>query len=510
KLVTPQITAEATGTANGAERRLQLTARLGNLAVLYPQFPGALTAIGTAVQSDAGYQIDLSAKGPGQIDASVKGSLANNFRTADLAISGTATAALANEIATPRSLSGPLRFDLRLRGPLKLSSLSGPVSISGGRLADPAQTFAVQDITGQFQLAGGTAQMKLNAGVSTGGSVVVTGSVGLDSPYPADLAIQIQNVKLRDPELYSTTANGAVTFKGPAIGGALIAGSIDLGQTEIRIPSTGLGANGDLPGLEHVHEPADVHATRVRAGLLGTTGSGRGAAGGYALNLKISAPNQVFIRGRGLDAELGGSLVLRGTTQAIVPSGAFNLIRGRLDILGRRLVLTDAMLQLQGALIPFVRILASVESDGITSSVLIQGDANDPQVTFTSSPDLPQEEVIARLLFDRGLGTLTAFQAIQLASAVAALAGRGGEGVIGNLRKQAGLDNLDVQTDASGNAQITAGKYLSEKIYSEVTVDAGGNSDVSLNLDITKNITLKGHVDTDGKTGIGLFVQKDY
>ncbi|MEO6301311.1 MAG: translocation and assembly module protein TamB, partial [Paracoccaceae bacterium] len=53
KLVTPQITAEATGTANGAERRLQLTARLGNLAVLYPQFPGALTAIGTAVQSDA-------------------------------------------------------------------------------------------------------------------------------------------------------------------------------------------------------------------------------------------------------------------------------------------------------------------------------------------------------------------------------------------------------------------------------------------------------------------------
>jgi len=225
--------------------------------------------------------------------------------------------------------------------------------------------------------------------------------------------------------------------------------------------------------------------------------------------LRISAPNQVFIRGRGLDAELGGSLTLRGTTMAIVPAGAFNLIRGRLDILGRRLDLSEALLQLQGALVPFIRIVASVESDGVTSSVLIEGDATNPVVSFTSSPALPDEEVIARLLFDRGLDTLTAFQAIQLASAVAALAGRGGEGVVGNIRKQFGLDNLDLTTDANGGAAVTLGKYLTEKVYTEVEVQQD-NTSISLNLDVAPHITLKAQAGSDGQTGIGIFLQRDY
>jgi translocation and assembly module TamB len=226
------------------------------------------------------------------------------------------------------------------------------------------------------------------------------------------------------------------------------------------------------------------------------------------LNLRISAPNQVFIRGRGLDAELGGGLILRGTTDAIIPSGAFNLIRGRLDILGRRLELSEALLQLQGALVPFVRIIASVESDGITASVLIEGAANDPQVSFTSNPQLPQEEVL--LLFDRGLENLTAFQAIQLAGAVATLAGTGGVGVIENIRKRSGLDNLDITANGSGETSVTVGKYLSDNAYTEATVDQGGKSSVSINLDLAPHITLKGHVDSDGQTGIGVFLQRDY
>ena len=337
----------------------------------------------------------------------------------------------------------------------------------------------------------------------------VKGSVAIVAPYTADAAIDLGGVVLRDPALYATTVTGALTMRGPALGAALVAGSVTLGKTELRIPSTGLGGDGDLRGLQHAHEPADVRATRVRAGLVDSGGTASGGSG-YALDLHISAPNQVFIRGRGLDAELGGSLVVRGTTQAMSPAGAFNLIRGRLDILGKRLNLSEALLQLQGALVPFVHIVASVESDGITAAVVIDGQATNPSVTFSATPDLPQEEVLAHLLFGRGLQNITAFQAVQLAGAVATLAGRGGEGVIGTLRHRAGLDNLDVQTDVTGNASVTAGKYLSDKIYTEVTVDQGGKSAVSLNLDVNSHVTLKGHVASDGQTGIGVFLQRDY
>ena len=505
----PQIKASVTGTVAGSSRKLNVSARLADLGVLYPQFPGALTVTGTAEQSDTGTTLDLAAKGPGQIDAKVKGTLTPDFTRANLGITGTATAALANALIAPRSIDGALRFDLRLNGPLALSSLSGPVSISGGRLADPSQNFALKDLSATATLGNGRAQIAGSGGVSTGGKLTVQGSVALAAPYAADLSVKLAQVVLKNPQLYTTTLNGNLTFRGPALGRATVAGAIALGRTELRIPSSGFGADGNLPGLTHVGDAADVKATRARAGVGGAVGT-RTAGPGYTLNLTISAPNQVFVRGRGLDAELGGSLTLRGTTANIVPAGAFNLIRGRLDILGRRLVLSEAQFQMQGALVPYIHVVASVESEGITSSVLIDGEADNPVVTFSSNPDLPQEEVVARLLFDRGLETISAFQAAQLASAVATLAGKGGDGVIGALRRKTGLDNLDVQTDGSGNTSVTAGKYLSDKTYSEVTVDQGGKSSISLNYDVARHITLKVHVDSVGSTGAGVYLKKDY
>jgi translocation and assembly module TamB len=142
--------------------------------------------------------------------------------------------------------------------------------------------------------------------------------------------------------------------------------------------------------------------------------------------------------------------------------------------------------------------------------VLIEGEATDPTVTFTSSPDLPQEQVLAHLLFDRGLDKISAFQAAQLASAVASLAGRGGDGVMGALRRKTLLDNLDVQADGTGSTTVTAGKYLGDKAYSEVTMGQGGTSSISLNYDLGNHITAKTHTDSEGTTGLGIFLTRDY
>jgi translocation and assembly module TamB len=295
-------------------------------------------------------------------------------------------------------------------------------------------------------------------------------------------------------------------------GGGRIGGQILLSNTEVQIPSTGLGGVADLPGLQHVNEPADVRATRGRAGLLGVAGGGGagGTARPIALDLLISAPSQIYIRGRGLDAELGGELRLGGTTASVQPSGAFSLIRGRLDILGRRLTLSEATLALEGNFVPMVAVAASTESDGITSFVRIDGPATEPVVSFTSTPQLPEEEVLARLLFGRGIANLSALQAAQLANAVATLAGRGGVGIIGRLRTGFGLDDLDVQTDATGSATVRAGKYLSENVYSEVQVDGQGQSQINLNLDLSPSVTVRGSAGSSGDTGLGIFFEKDY
>ena len=509
-LANPQLDAQATGVLAGGQQTVNLTARLRNLALLVPEFPGVLTVKGQAVRDAGGITIDLTGQGPGQINAAVKGKIATGMDTANLAITGTAQAALGNAFTSPRAISGRLGFDLRLNGPLAFASVSGPVTLVEGRLADPGLNFAFQNITASAKLAGGRATISVDTEVSSGGQLTAQGSASLRAPYAGDIAIVVSNVTLRDPDLYESTLNGNLTLSGPLRGGATIAGRIVLQQTELRVPSTGFGGAGGLPGLRHVNEQPAVRATRDRAGLIAKAGGTTISGDAFALDITVSAPNRVFIRGRGLDAELGGELRLLGTTANVQPAGSFELIRGRLEILGKRLNLTEALLQLQGELVPFLRIVATTENDGITSGVLIEGPATAPNVTFTSSPQLPEEEVLAQLLFGQSLLNLSALQALQLANAVATLAGQGGEGIVSRLRKGFGLDNLDVKTDAAGGVSLTAGKYISENVYSEVTVDQDGKSQINLNLDVTKSITLRGRASSDGSTGLGIVLEKDY
>ncbi len=514
-LSNPQLSAQASGAVEGDSRRVNLTARLANLGLLLPEFSGPVTAEGTITQNGA-YGINITAQGPGGINATVSGTAATDFSTLDLGITGSAQSALANLFIEPRSVAGPLNFNLRLNGAPALSSLSGSVTGQGLRLVDPELGIALDQGTLRADLSGGRAALSASAAFDGGGQVLLNGPIGLEPPFQADLTVGLREVALSDPELYETTVNGDVRINGPLTGGGNIAGALQLGVTNLRIPSTGFGGAGYIPDeITHLNEPAAVRETRARAGLLGD-GTGAGGAGGgggaapFGLNITISAPNQVFIRGRGLDAELGGQIQLTGTTANVVPIGEFSLIRGRLDLLGRRFTLDEGLAQLRGAFVPWIRLSASTVAEGVTATILIEGEANEPEISFISSPELPEEEVLARLLFGRGLTNLTALQAAQLASAVATLAGRGGEGIVGRLRQGFGLDDLDITTNEEGEAGVRLGRYLTDNIYTDVTVGAGGSTEINLNLDVSPSVTVRGRLDNEGQTGVGIYFERDY
>lgn len=508
-LANPEVSIDLSGLADGSEQHLTLQGKLRNLGVLVPDFPGALTVSGNVQRNNSGATVDIAGKGPGGIDATIKGRLGPDGN--DLTVRGRAQAALANAFIVPRTVTGPLGFDLRLNGPLALSSLSGQITLDNGRLSDPSLAFAFDGISARANLAGGQAKIDATLPLTTSGRVAVSGAIGLTEPFSTALRIGLQDVTLRDPDLFETRLRGELKLSGPLLRRPQLAGQITLLETELRIPSTGFGGAAGLPDLRHLNEPAAVRATRARAGLLvEAAGTNRAGKSDMALNVTISAPNRVFVRGRGLDAELGGEVRLLGTLSALVPTGAFNLIRGRLDLLGKRFDLQEALLQLEGDLIPFLRVVASTENDGITANVVIEGRANDPRVSFTSMPEMPEEEVLAQLLFGQDLQNLSPLQALQLANAIATLAGSGNLGVMGKLRQGIGVDNLDVKTTAEGGTEVTAGKYISKNAYTEVTVGQDGKSKINLNLDLTDNITLRGSAGTDGQTGVGVFLEKDY
>ncbi|MBT8412093.1 MAG: translocation/assembly module TamB domain-containing protein, partial [Octadecabacter sp.] len=509
----PNLTVAGNVASSGADTVADLSVRLANIGLFTADYSGPVQADISARQDRQGWQVSGDATGPVGTAATVSGRV-DNGGALTLNITGSAPLALANVYIAPRQISGLARFDLSVNGPAALSSVRGPVTISDGRLTAPAIGQTLENLGGTITLAGGTARIDLRGQSTAGGGVALSGPVDLSPPNQAALTIALSDVVLRDPTLYRTTVAGAVSINGPLAGGASITGTLDLGEAEVQVPSTGVSALGALPAVTHLGVPTDVRRTLTRAaiGVTAPTTQARSAGPAYPLDLLVRAPARIFVRGRGLDAELGGSLRVTGTSNEVIPIGRFDLIRGRLDILGQRFELSEGYAQLQGDFSPFIRLAATTEArTGTTVSIIVEGPADDIEVRFESTPALPQDEVLSQLLFGRDLSSISPLQAVQLASAVGTLAGTGGGGgVLSNLRQGLDLDALDITTDENGNAAVSAGKYISENVYTDVTVGSDGTSEINLNLDINRDFTARGTVGSGGDTSIGIFFERDY
>ena len=506
--------AQVDGLATGPDALLNFNVALPNIAPLVPKLSGPLNAIGTAAKTPQGWRVETSARGPAGTQAQVSGLVGNDGRL-DMAINGNAPLGLAGPFIAPRSLQGQARFDLTLIGPAALESLSGTIQTSNATLTAPNLRVGLEGINATVNLGANRALIDVTARGSSGGSLGVNGSVGLAGALPADVGITLDGVVVIDPRLYRTSISGGLRLTGPLSGGAAIAGNLNIGETIVTVPSTGLTSIGDIPPITHVGATAANTRTRRKAGLLdggaATDPVDQGQASpGFGLIINVNAPGRIFVRGRGLDAELGGQLLLTGDTNNIISAGRFELARGRLDILGKRFDLAEGSAQFEGDFVPYIRFVSTTTTQNGTASVIVEGRADAPEVTFESTPAGPQEEVLAQLLFGRNLSEISAFQALQLANAVATLAGRGGNGVVGNLRDQFGLDDLDVTTTDSGETALRVGKYLTENVYTDVIAASDGTGEVSLNIDITPNLVGKATLGSDGNSSVGIFFEKDY
>ena len=506
----PQLTAALSGTLGGGTENVQISARIADLRRLVPDLRGPASLQGTAARNGGDWRIDMTGTGPGNITLATRGSLSADASRADLGMTGTAPLSLANPRLRPNVLSGNAGFDLRLNGPPGLDALTGQISTTGARMSLPQLGLSLTDIGATLRLAASRAAVTADMQLSSGGALRVTGDLGLDAPFDANLATDLRALLLREANLYETTANGRITLTGPLTGGARIGGRVSLGAVELRIPRTGPNF-ALLEGLSHDAPPPAVQLTLQRAGLGPRAAAAAQASPqtAFPLDVLVDAPNRIFVRGRGLDAELGGSLRVTGTTSEILPQGQFSLVRGRLDLLGQRLDLTEGAVQLQGDFDPYIRFVAETSTDDVDIEITLEGLASEPQLTIASIPELPQDEVLAQLLFGRDLTSLSALQAVQLADALRTLSGQG-TGIAEGLRAGLGVDDFDIGVSEDGTVEARVGQYITENIYSDVSVNARGETEINLNLSVTDDVTVRGRLGSDGDSGIGIFFERDY
>jgi translocation and assembly module TamB len=513
------------GTVNGratisgaaSDPQVRFEARAGGIGASAIA-PFGIAPLSLAANGSYGGQVlvldSLTANGNGGLSVTGSGRVPLDGRAMALTLNGSAPLALGNQFVSDRGgqLSGTANFDARISGPLTSPQFSGAVSTSGAGYVDPELNLRLTNINGRVALNGTSANVEnLSASLATGGSVSASGTVGLTGGMPANLSVSINSARYADGSLFVATLSGGLTLTGNLTGSPVLAGNILVEQANITVPDS-LGGAAQLIDVQHRRTPGPVQQTLDRARIDVRTGmSASGDGPNLLLDINVNAPSQIFIRGRGLDAEVGGSVRLTGPLTAVQPVGAFSLTRGRLDILGRRVTFETGTVTLLGDLDPQINFVARTEGDGITVFVIVAGRASDPEITFSSNPALPQDEVLSRLIFNRSMGELSPIQLAQLAAAAAELVGGGGGGgLVESLRGAAGLADLDIVTDDAGNVGVQAGTYIQDNVYLGVTAGANGQSKVTINLDVTDELTLKGAAGQDGNSSVGVFYERDY
>ena len=131
-------------------------------------------------------------------------------------------------------------------------------------------------------------------------------------------------------------------------------------------------------------------------------------------------------------------------------------------------------------------------------------------------PELPQDEVLAQLLFGKATSGLSPFELAQIAAAVAQLTGVGGSGggPLDRVRSALGLDRLGVGAGNSSSTAPTveAGRYVAPGVFLGVRQGTqGGQTGVGVQVEITPRLKLEGETAT-GPAGdrLGLSYELEY
>ena len=232
--------------------------------------------------------------------------------------------------------------------------------------------------------------------------------------------------------------------------------------------------------------------------------------------MKAHAKDALMVRGLGLDSEWSADLHIGGEPTNPAITGRADLIRGDYDFAGRTFDLDRGVIRFSGTQPPnpALDIAANADTQDINATIRVTGTSARPEISFTSTPALPEDELLSRLLFGTSITNLSAPEALQLASAVAALQD-GGNGLdpINAVRRAAGLDRLRILPADPQTGQATAlaaGKYLTRRTYVEIISDGQGYSATRAEFQVTRWLSLLSSVSTIGRQSVNVRVSKDY
>ena len=414
-----------------------------------------------------------------------------------------------------QSLRGLVNVDMGIGGSLEKWELNGGITFSDGRYENIEQGVLLDQVQGSVNAEGRIVKLtRLTATDGGTGTISLNGRTHVDPPFRTEIALTLKQATLLRQENLTVTAGGNLDLKGNKDRMDLT-GEINLEKTEIAIPKRFPPDVTVIP-VTIINDPAADASEKSKSKKGGTL---------IQMDLGVNIPDKCFVRGRGLDVEFKGRLTVQGPAQNPVVRGTLNVVRGTFLCLSRTFKVISGQIAFDGAMppVPFLNINTQVNAGEITAQVDVTGPADAFKLKLSSQPPLPQDEIMAQILFGQSVAKLNTFQALQLAYSVNELAGGYGPDVMGKTRSFLGLDRLDFSggdedgkknSDGSDNStgpSVTMGKYVSDRVYVGIEQDiTDAKQDVIVEINITPNFTVESKAGTRSGAGLGFNWSYDY
>jgi len=520
---------QAKAQLNGAlaNPRVQASYSLSGVRVKRPEtaLVPALALQGTASMADQQASVDARLSAGGGTNVTIKGKGSPSGQ-AQATVGGSIDLAPFSPALglSVRNVRGTVRPDLTVNINRQKITGSGTVSITGATLSLPASGMQLSGGEGLISLQGDTLQIqRLRFQTARNGTIDVTGSARLDPAqgFPTDLAVNAQRALLVSrPDLVASISSN-IKINGSTLNGFDVTGPVTIDRAELSIAASQAASFPTVPVTE-INGRSPLDAVAPPPAPPTPVGPRQPANNGVRLALNVQAPQAVFVRGRGLDAEVGGQFTVTGDPSAPAVLGNLTLRRGTFNLLGHRLDFTRGNVSLVSAttIDPLLDFAATTTVQGTIIEVDITGTARAPKIELTSTPTLPQDEAMALLLFGKPSSALSPMELLSAAQALAELTGRQpvGGGFMAKIRGSLGLDNLSINSNASGSGSnqgtttaVEGGRYVAPGVY--VGARQGASADSSRGVvewEVFKHTKVEGDIGADSTGKVGVKMEWDY
>jgi translocation and assembly module TamB len=457
--------------------------------------PAELTARVPLIREPGGFMPALPAHGP---------------VTAQLTAAARAEKLFALLPLPEHRLGGALAISLSVSGDIAAPDIAGRASLMDGSY----ESLALGTRLANLDLAlnatpGGALDIAGTATDGGRGTFALTGRIrlGEGGRTLVDAGLQTVNADLVRTDDYVARGSANLAIRRVQTGPARITGTVT--TTEVRFDlGTPLPQGVQEIEVIEVNRPPELGVVRRRQPSALTQNT--------ELEIEIDMPGNVRVTGYGLNAEWRGRMLAAGTLAAPRVTGQLMLVRGNVELLGRNFVLNEGLVILDPALPgnARIRIAGTHTEPALTVRATAEGTPTSPMLTWSSTPALPKDEILARLYFGRASPNLTTSEAVQLAQVSSALAGFSSGGVLGLARRFTGLDVIRIEPPAAtgnGGPRIAVGKYITDRVYVGGISGAEESSGaLQIEVQITPNIAVQAETGTEARHAVGVTWQRDY